>query len=135
MKNLTFLFVFSLIYSATYGQVQNKNPLKIDGFTLYQQSFCKASKGLLTFEIKNNPEKIPFKVYLKRGADIINVGASSDKRVVPQIELSEVLKYGKAGDYLIVEPADKTKKQYTKYLFLRNMIYDFFDMYKKGDGC
>lgn len=129
------LSIFVLIYSNSFSQSINKNPLKIDGFALYQQTFCKATKGILTFEIDNNSTKIPFIVYLKRGRDIINLGASSATNIVSQIELSEVLKHAKVGDFLIVEPADKSKKQYTKYLFLRNMIYDFFDMYKKGDGC
>lgn len=89
------------------------NPLTLNGQVLDYSNFNIKSQGQLsvvTGDPKSaNATKIPFYISLRRNGKIIKeVKMGFLKQQIYSIEISKVLSFSKAGDQLLIIPANKT---------------------------
>jgi hypothetical protein len=142
------LLLFALVCIAAIGSSEGKkeeavnpnisrNQLLVNGLQLNYAAFSIDSWGVLVM-VSGDPEapsdyEMPFRIYLKRGAEVIDSGDSAPSKDVTKVEVSKVLKLAKIGDQLIIEPADPTLIKARRVITLRKN-YTFF-LSAKGDGC
>jgi hypothetical protein len=97
------------------------NPLVLNNEALDYDRFALDSKGELTLIKGSNGKviEIPFNIYLRRNGKIVRL--PNDKGFSPvyfEFELSEILKFAKEGDQLIIEPTNKEDWQAKRILKL-----------------
>ncbi len=88
------------------------NPLMLNGKPLDYSVFGLSSKGKLTVNksatTSGQETQIPFYVYLRRnGNKVLMPGNERSYSKQIKIEISEILRYAKQGDQLIIEPVNK----------------------------
>lgn len=143
MKKKLILVALSLCCSGLLwakGDNFYANPLLLNGRPLDLKAFSAASRGILTF-VKGDPygcnlPKVPFVIYLKRGNEIINLGASSSTREVYEIEVSSVLGMARFGDELVIMPARPSDQHAKQVIRLTKFLQNLFKVYTKAkDEC
>ena len=88
------------------------NPLMLNGKPLDYSVFGLSSKGELTANksatINRQETQIPFYVFLRRNGNKVLIPGNErpDPKQI-KIEISEILRYAKPGDQLIIEPVNK----------------------------
>jgi len=88
------------------------NPLLLNGKPLDYGAFNVESKGELTVikgaAITGKTTQVPFYVYLRRNGDkVLIFGKTRSDQKQIKIDLSEILRYAKPGDHLVIEPINK----------------------------
>lgn len=84
----------------------------LNGQLLDETRFSIQSRGTLVVVAGNpdlgDPQRIPFRIYLKRGRSIVQQGQSDPTRDVYNADVSQVLAFAIPGDELIIEPSRKS---------------------------
>jgi hypothetical protein len=90
----------------------NWNSVLLNGKLLDETSFSVRSRGTLVVIVGNSEsqdtQRIPFRIYLKRGSSIIQQGSSDPTRDVYNADVSQVLAFAVPGDELVIEPSRKS---------------------------
>ncbi|MFD2571025.1 hypothetical protein ACFSUS_10300 [Spirosoma soli] len=150
VRQLTILTAWLLMVAGAFSQsVANghyRNPITLNGKPVESSTFTRGNRGILTV-VTGNPatseaHKIPFRVYLKRGAMTIYGAGCHSNQLVTEIEIGNVLAMAKHGDDLIIEPVHPGQSQtrqiihvvdWVSYLVAPNINWLF--PRKPGDGC
>lgn len=101
-------------YTST-GYEQGKffyNPLMLNETPLDYNIFSLGSKGELTVikgaALTGQTTQVAFYAYLRRGGNkVIIPGKERPDPLQTKIEISEILRYAKPGDHLVIEPVNK----------------------------
>ncbi|MFN3848653.1 MAG: hypothetical protein ACK4NY_04460 [Spirosomataceae bacterium] len=139
MKKLFFALVTTLFMANAEAQNASFNALRLSGRAMNFQEISFMSIGKITItpgEAKdlNNADKIKFKIYLKRGNQIVNHGPSSDKREMTEVELADILQYAHCGDQLIIESTDKNRPKTKRVFNLPQTMFNYIAFISR-DGC
>ena len=153
MKNITFNLLLVLLFTLTLAVSEALpanttdnfyyNPLLLNGKSMNIEKFSVVAKGVLGMIGGNSEsgqrEKIPFFIYLKRAGKIVDASTCTHNHPVMAVEISEVLKFAKAGDELIIDPANKTEKAGRRVLTVKNYQpapqFNWFYGLGKKDKC
>ena len=83
----------------------NEKPLDYNAFSLKSKGELSVVKGAA---VTGHPTQIPFHAYLRRSGNIVVIpGGDRPDPGQTKIEISEILKYAKPGDQLVIEPVLK----------------------------
>lgn len=139
MKKLFFALVTVLFVANAQAQSCSYNALRISGRSMNSNEISFVSHGKITItageeKAITNPDKIKFKVYLKRGNQIVSNGFSSDKREITEIEISDILQYAHCGDQLIIESTDKNRPKTKRIFNLPQTMFNYVAFISR-DGC
>jgi len=87
------------------------NPLMLDGKPLDFGEFNLLSRGELTVSkgsaVTGLPTQIPFYVYLRRNGTQVLIPGQETPDSKQTIDISEILRHAKPGDYLVIEAVEK----------------------------
>lgn len=88
------------------------NPLMLNGEPLDYNVFNVESKGELTVikgaAITGKTTQVPFYVYLRRDGNKVSIpGYERSDISQTKIDISQILRYAKPGDQLVIEPVNK----------------------------
>ena len=123
----------------------HSNPLLLNGHPVEYKLLSSVNRGMITL-VKGNPEssdaaRVPFLIYLKRAGKIVNPDSHAHNHAVMQYEMAEILRYAKAGDEIVIDPASKEDAVARRiipvtYLQVGPQFQWFYGMgMSKKDGC
>lgn len=88
--------------------------LLLNGKTIDTGQLSGVSRGIISLSANTNSsdkgQVIPFYIYLRRGGKIVDAQAYAHNYAVSHYEIAEVLKSARAGDELIIDPANQNDK-------------------------
>lgn len=153
MKNIKFNFflVILCLLSLSVSEALPKNdadnfywnPLLLNDKPVDSEMLSSYNRGKLSL-IQGNPDsqsktKVPFYIYLKRAGKIVDTDSYAHNNTVVEFELGEILKSAKAGDQIVIDPADKNHTIERKIIVVKQgqLGYQFQWFYglNKKDGC
>jgi hypothetical protein len=155
MKQSIFLRIFpalalALSLSASVAlprevtEKKDYNSVLVNGLPAEMGELSSINRGLISL-VKGNPNamvknNVLFRVYLKRDGKMIDADSYAQHYAMLQYQIADILKFAKAGDEIIIDPADKNDP--TGRRVIRVMPIQlvpqfnwFFTGIKKGGGC
>lgn len=150
--NLIMTIVFMLTLSVSLSFPHNsgdeffRNPLLLNDKVVDPTAFSTASIGKLSM-VKGDPEsgrkiKVPFYAYIKRSGFIIDGGTYARNRALTEVDITQLLKFAKAGDQLVIDPANKNDEIGRRVITVHQaqlapiqMKWLYGVIKQKNDGC
>jgi hypothetical protein len=120
------------------------NSVLLNGVAIEFSQLSLVNRGVVSL-VRGNPQamvktNVPFRVYLQRNGKIIDADTYASHYPMLQYQFADILKFAKAGDEIIIEPADKndpaarTVIPVSRFQLVPQFNW-FFTGNKKGDGC
>lgn len=147
---MTIVFMLTLSVSLSFphnsGEEFFRNPLLLNDKVVDPTAFSTASVGKLSI-VKGDPEsgrkvKVAFYAYIKRSGFIIDGGETSQNQPVTEVDIAQILKFAKAGDQLVIDPANKNDETGRRVITVHQaqlapiqMKWLYGVIKSKNDGC
>ncbi|MEO6288029.1 MAG: hypothetical protein ABIN80_06370 [Dyadobacter sp.] len=116
----------------------------LNGVAVEFSQLSLVNRGVVSL-VRGNPQamvktNVPFKVYLQRAGKIVDADTYASHYAMLQYQFADILKFARAGDEIIIEPADKNDPVGRRVIPVSRLqlvpqFNWFFTGNKKGDGC
>nr|WP_295935085.1 hypothetical protein [uncultured Dyadobacter sp.] len=98
--------------------------LLLNGKTIDTRQLSGVSRGVISLSVNSKSsdkgQVIPFYIYLRRDGKIVDAQAYAHNYAVSHYDIAEVLKSARAGDELIIDPANQNDKTARRTIIVNN---------------